>query len=634
MKYALPNMESTNFDKISTDEKRYCGALLEKYKTPPRFEETLNPLLEYWDADKDLEWAKTYKNYCAKLEDYKDFLTEEIKKDPYVFIEYLVPSIFKFCQYYRVYCDYRLVVSLAQYAINGCGTISVSTRSNYYYNALVDKNHAENYSFSYPFSAIRGIPFSEIIVPKWSHMNTGQNKMTNVLFDFTAKNQPVPINASPVYKISMELAQYNYDTYTEISKDINTMLYCVENLTVYDPVKNTDLGDREFHDYFNNVKMPGSRLKKKFIDHEYTGDEIDLETEQIVSILYSVRLKSGTRCATRKFTTVKGKPSFKSAEYNHNLFEKYVSKLDKDQLRELCDYFHVDWYSTTPKETLINYITEVFNCVEPPTVLSALDDLKEGQKRILNELYDIISAITKNCSTTNDIWCAVNEHFSKRQVASKYTYETNNQKLFAERLSFNLRSILMSYILLSSGKLKGSKTLSVTLIGESLNLIGFSWLSKLFDGYKDKQRRVNAAQISDQMSLNEIEELSARVAHKLASRYKEQLLYVHTDKCAYLGEHAVYRMVKYMDKHFNAHEELEDQLIRSVYRVSLTGKIYNEPINNENWNADGLFSRVGMITEDGKKYVHKKRMDQKYGFILVDEKEVEQHSQMTLCKNL
>lgn len=635
-------MESTNFDKMTKYEKIYCELLLAKYRTPPKFEEVIPELVEWWDVDRCTEWQNMLTVYNEKKEEYTKTLEAEFRKDPYKLVDYLVPSIFRFCRNYKVPCTPTLVASLIDNAMHtGAGAISESCIRSQYYNYAIKKypgDTLEEVRFEYPFDVLDRVRYTDIIVSQWAHMEVHDQRnktMPYILTNLMALRQEVPKNITPYYQILIDMADYNNNLYTNVAKDITAMLYSVETRTVYDPIEPMLLGECDFTEYFTTkMKALGKRTIKKFVEQENANTEIDLDCEQLVSVLWHVRINEGPKLATTCNLSKRRAAMVRQP----TIFEKYINRLDKDQLREICDFFDVKYNDLTDKEILVVYTTEIFSNVEIPVkadpfdrLHESLSDLKDGQGAILTNLSQIESLIVTNCDTTDDIWRVVCENHKSIELK----LDTENETLFANRVNKKLSEVLLAYKTLASGKFQGAETMIVNLIGEALKLVKLEWVSKLFKKYKSEKSCSNASRISDTVSINKIDEIATEVARKLTTRYRAQLSHVRTSDCADVGEHAVFRMVKYMDKNFNDDVDLVDQLIQSVYKVTLADKrvISSKKINDKGWTVDGMFSRIWMNTGD-KTYKNIDRPDNKYGYINVEGSEPGAFRLMELARQL
>lgn len=361
--------ELLSFDKITDDEKQYCGEIAKKYRLPPKFAESFpEEPFEYWDIDVCNEWRKKYYVWRTNLDEYCKILKKEIHRDVYSLVEWLVPSIFRYCRTYKQYCSIQMVYEFVEDTITGseyrferhqgnCYDYQVREYSNLYTNS---HNRVNPYLvFNTPFKMLKDkMELNEMICGEYSHLPHNQFKLKHVLScsnthartDAFHKQRENTIKSNPGtnWKDLYKLEDYNFIKYTEIAKDINRMLCSVETKTIFNRVDRNSNMERDYTPYFTKInKTIGKRMKSTYVDEEYTGDITILDTDDILTILYHLTLK--------RFET-----SESDRDKYQTIIDNYLSRMDNTQIHDLCDVFEIKYNALDDKSILTIYVSGIF----------------------------------------------------------------------------------------------------------------------------------------------------------------------------------------------------------------------------------------------------------------------------------
>jgi hypothetical protein len=582
------------FPQMTDEEKSYCAEILSKYKSQPRIDFVIPELVEWWNPDKAKMYYLTDKLIKAKKAEYQTLLRTELEEDPFALAHWMIPYLFRVCWKHKVPCQHFYIQYDNKNGIFETGIYGSKSenwiRSRFGLPALTEPDP----------EYFPGCVFNE------EFYKTVQVRTT----DGTTVNVIELIREQP-NKDELPVASYRAkanEFWSTLYSDVNKMLHAVATKTPYKSVS-SDISERYFQEYFPRIKTLGKRVCTAYVENEFTRSSFDLDTEDVLGILYAV-YKS---CIVQSQQEPRRKAPHPTLGTTHPLslqkFNKYLALLTSDQLVELLEFFDVSVDQVTPKGDLIALVQTIFKDVSLEDSPNEIDEL---WTKILEQFV-----LTRE--TTSNLFEMQKERVQAEIATNPIrSFDSEKASAFYYTLYTNLSSFFTACSAISSGKVSHKRETGVKILGSVMDLVKLGWLVRAFDDYRKTERaKVVMSQLKNPAHL-----VADEIANKLVHKYATQIERIDLDKIEVFSEHTFERMVKHIEKNRPDTLSLVDKFVRSVYMIELkNGFVTANKLNSDNWTADGVYLGTSMRTPDGVLHLSKRRGDDKYGVIEVEQGE-------------
>ncbi len=586
-------MDYFQFPQMTDEEKSYCLEILSKYKVAPVIEYEIPENKEWWNPDKSQEYMMNLRVVNDKnVKIYQEIVRKELIEDPFTYFHYIIPFMFRLCMKYKVaMTSFQSLMDINCYR-QFEGSQRTQSSSHRIMRDLMRQPMGTVEDYNYFPAVIYNSTFFDTIKIRTEY---GDIRFQ----DYISGNYgvaPQKIRDENIAKIE-ELKK-------SIMKDINRMLHAVDTKTPYKELSD-DISDKNFHGYFADIPPIGKRLRNTYIDSEYNGQKLDLETKDIILILQTLCLFN-----LRGQTAGHPPPPVSSSRLrkvdinNNNLyyrrFVKYLGMLDIDQMREICNFFDVQTDDSVQKVELMPIITFIFNDVEPPKTSDEFNKIMEQFQAINEKSDNIIDSLFK--------YSQKSETLDER--ITPYEKNTKNA-IFYERLFKNLVSCFIGCTAVASGRVPHKPGNGIEILGGIFDIIHLGWLVRAIDEHVQTER-------ARKLNIDKPHAVADEITTYVITRYSYQISRIDDDKMEKFADHTLARMIKYieLDKK-DAPVSLVHKFVWGLYRVNLKDKFLSSMhLNNEKWTPDGIYNRTTMRNPRGHEF--KIRDDDKYGSINID----------------
>jgi len=590
--YPETNMDYFRFPQMTEEEKSYCNEVLSKYKTQPEMDYTLPELVEWWDVDKVKQY-KVSTRLREKVKEYQELLRVELLKDPHALVHWMIPHVFRVCWKYKVPCNRHRFLQDSE---DGAYNESIPYYNLSYIGMPTPVQPPQEY---FPKCVFNKQFYDSVVFV----LETHPTYPTKLSIDTYVMSTPYEGNTHP---LQIKLAQENKEFWDMVCSDVNKMLHAVATKTPYKSMS-SDISNTYFTSYFPKIPTLSKRVRTAYVENDYTGKSIELDSQDILGILLAVKI------AELEFVPGQSKAGYQSLQARiqqrkasapplHQKFNRYLSLLDVDQLKELLDFFEVPTDTVTPKDELVHLIQTIFRDV-------TVDETTE-----LDQLWTkMLEQFVLTRESVSNLFESLKEQ--KKSAVCVRSFDSSKASEFYSTLYTNLSSFFTACSAISSGKVSHRRETGVKILGSVMDLVKLGWLVRAFDDYRKTERaKLVASQLKSPADL-----IADEIASRVTNRYASQIDRIDTDRIEPFAEHTFERMVKYIEKNSSDTLPFVDKFVRSVYLIELkNGFIVADKLNSEKWTADGIYLGVSMRTPDGTEHVSKRRSDGKYGVIDVD----------------